>query len=484
MMSGGDTIAAVSTPHGVGGIAVIRVSGEDATTICDKVWRGKQLSDCESHTVHLGEIVYHDGEMLDNAVATVFRAPGSFTGENVVELSVHGSPWIQQEVINLLVDAGARVANAGEFTRRAFVNGKLDLAQAEGVADMIAASSRAAQRLASRQMKGDFSRRLGSIRDEMVTLASLLELELDFSEEDVEFADRDHLRRLCDNVRQQIDRLAGTFRAGHALKEGVSVVIAGAPNVGKSTLLNRLLGEEKAIVSDIAGTTRDIIEDTIPIDDVLFRLIDTAGLRQSGDTIEQIGIERALSNLAKADIILCMIDSNEDIARQVKYLNTVLSDYGVSNNKDKGRRSDGDTSPAQPDILWIINKADISSDDHLSEQKEIVQSLSHAVPKAIITLSAKEGSGIKDLTDSMTERARHGLDLQSELIVTNARHYDSLVKTRAAIDRFTAAMQSGLSTDLLTQDLREAIHHLGQITGAITTDTLLQTIFSRFCIGK
>ncbi len=463
----GETIAAVSTPPGSGGIAVIRVSGPDAIEISDKIWRGKRLATCASHTVHLGEIVDTEGEMTDTAVATIFRAPHSFTGEDTVEFAVHGSPWIQREVVSLLVDAGARPAEAGEFTRRAFVNGRLDLAQAEGVADMIAAASKAAGRLAARQMKGDFSRRLNEIREEMVTLASLMELELDFSEEDVEFADRTRLRTLCESLMKEIDGLAKTFRAGRAIKEGVNVVIAGCPNAGKSTLLNRLLGEEKAIVSDIAGTTRDVIEDTTEIEGVLFRLVDTAGLRDADDTIERLGIERALRRIENADIIIYLLDATEDLKAQSSYLNT-----SVLKSENQGDE--------QPEKIYVLNKTDESGAINIADVSRIL-----GVKEAdLIEISAKEGTGIEMLEKRLAEIASRGIDLQSEIIVTNARHYDSLLKTREALSRFLAAMIEGVPADFLAQDLREAIHHLGEITGAITTDTLLQTIFSRFCIGK
>ncbi|MDE7461721.1 MAG: tRNA uridine-5-carboxymethylaminomethyl(34) synthesis GTPase MnmE, partial [Muribaculaceae bacterium] len=303
-----ESITAISTPAGVGGIAVIRLSGKDALEIADRVWKGKRLSEVESHTAHLGEILDAEGEMIDSAVATVFREGRSFTGENTVEFSVHGSKWIQREVIARLIQAGARAADRGEFTQRAFLNGRLDLAQAEAVADLIASESKAAHRIAASQIKGQFSRRLNAIRDDMIKLASLLELELDFSEEEVEFADRKQLLDLTESTLSQIRRLSSTFRTGKALKEGVPTVIAGIPNAGKSTLLNHLIGDEKAIVSDIPGTTRDTIEDTAEINGVLYRFIDTAGLRDSDDTIERIGIERAHAQLSKARIILWLID--------------------------------------------------------------------------------------------------------------------------------------------------------------------------------
>lgn len=466
------TIAAVSTPAGSGGIAVIRVSGPEAFRIADKVWRGRGLSGCESHTAHLGEIVYPGGEMLDTAVATLFRAPASYTGEDTVEISVHGSPWIQREALSLLIDAGAVAAGAGEFTRRAFLNGRIDLAQAEGVADMISASSRAAQRIAARQMKGDFSDGLNRLREKMIDLASMLELELDFSEEDVEFADRSRLRELAEEVYRRVGSLEGSFRKGRALKEGVGVVIAGVPNAGKSTLLNTLTGDDRAIVSDIPGTTRDIIEEKVEIGGVLFRFMDTAGLRNADDEIERMGIERARRCMEKADIIIRLIDVTQDISRQRNYLASASEDTEAL-KIDVYNKSD---------VLPPAERGEMTEEREEGIDEHRVEDIEEKGDG--IRISAKNRDGIERLKERLVATATSGTDVSAELIVTNARHYESLRDARESLERFLTSLNDGLPADLLSQDLRESIHHLSAITGAITSDTLLQTIFSRFCIGK
>ncbi|MDE6329316.1 MAG: tRNA uridine-5-carboxymethylaminomethyl(34) synthesis GTPase MnmE [Muribaculaceae bacterium] len=487
------TIAAISTPAGVGGIAVVRLSGPDALRIADSVWHGRRLSEVASHTAHLGEIIDSDGSMLDQAVATVFAAGRSFTGEATVEFSVHGSKWIQNRVVSRLIEAGASPAKAGEFTLRAVRNGRIDLAQAEGIADMIAASSKAAQRLAATQMKGTFSRHLDSLRQQMVDMASLLELELDFSEEDVEFADRSHLASLCDTAIAQIDSLAATFKAGKALKEGVATVIAGRPNAGKSTLLNLLLGDDKAIVSDIPGTTRDVIEDTAEINGILFRFIDTAGLRDTSDSIEQIGVDRARRQISAADILLWVIDPTdpEGVTPQlVEFADTLRS------------------LPHLPHSLLLFNKSDLgaaasSESESAKTASSDGENLSIAVPESAqtklpkgeslsidlsaiprISISAADGSGIDRLTAQLTTLAEEGCDPGADIIVTNLRHYEALRLTSDALHRVADLLPTDLPSDLIAQDLREATHYLGTITGAITPADLLQTIFSRFCIGK
>lgn len=456
-----ETIAATATPAGTGGIAVIRLSGDNALAIADSVWKGKSLASAPSHTAHFGEILSSDGSTLDQAVATVFAAGHSFTGEPTVELSIHGASWLQREVLARLIEAGARMAGPGEFSRRAVMNGRMDLAQAEGVADLIAASSRAAHRLATRQMKGEFSRRLDELRNQMIELASLLELELDFSEEDVEFADRSRLITLCNEARCEIDSLASSFRMGRALKEGVAVVLAGIPNAGKSTLLNRLLEDEKAIVSDIPGTTRDIIEDTAEIDGILYRFIDTAGLRNAKDEIERIGIDRAEERIRKADILLYLLDPTSPLSPQLQRYDDLRA-----------------LLPSTTLAIMVITKADIVSESVIALNKY------NASETPNVTISARTGEGIPELITLLKEHATSGHDPAAELIITNLRHYEALTASSAALERTIAAMEAGLSADLIAQDLREAIHHLGLITGAITTDTLLQSIFSRFCIGK
>ena len=450
------TIVAISTPPGAGGIAVIRLSGADAFAIADRAWRGARLADAASHTAHLGSITFADGSPLDTAVATIFRGPNSFTGEDTVEFSVHGSRWIQRRLIERLVELGAQPAGPGEFTQRAFINGRMDLAQAEAVADMIASSSRAAHKLAMSQMNGRFSRRLDQLRQELMYLASLLELELDFSEEDVEFADRQRLDELTGEILTQINRLADTYDAGRAFKEGVPVAIAGVPNAGKSTLLNSLLDEDKAIVSDIPGTTRDIIEDTREIDGVLFRFIDTAGLRDTTDTVERIGIERANAALGRAAIILWLIDPTQPVAPQTERMRQYADRY--------------------PDakIIRIDTKADLISAATATADADA----------DVIRISARTGEGTDELRRRITSLATADHNPDGELIITNARHHAALTAGAVALRRARAAMADSLPPDLIAQDIREAIHHLAALTGQITTSDLLTTIFSRFCIGK
>ncbi|MDE6272676.1 MAG: tRNA uridine-5-carboxymethylaminomethyl(34) synthesis GTPase MnmE [Muribaculaceae bacterium] len=493
------TIAAISTPPGIGGIAIIRLSGPDAFSIADKVWKGKRLSEASSHTAHLGIITDTDGETLDQAIATVYAEGKSFTGEKTVEFAIHGSKWIQRRVVERLIEEGASTASPGEFTQRAFLNGRLDLAQAEAVADMIAASSKAAQRLAVSQMRGTFSRRLNELRDSMIEIASLLELELDFSEEDVEFADRTRLLHMTCTTRDEIRLLADSFKAGRALKEGVAVVIAGKPNAGKSTLLNCLLQDEKAIVSDIAGTTRDIIEDTIEINGILFRFIDTAGLRDSDDRIEQIGVNRARQAIEKADIILHLIDTTEpatDSDSEMTGLPTSIPVITLLTKSDL-IKSNPSTSAASPESGNEISATDRVSRTTSTPQESVLTASAaeqHGLTLSAtqltdtindpISISAKTGEGIPELIDLMTKIAESGRDTTSDLIVTNARHYESLTRAAEALDRVEQSLTSGLPADLTAQDLREAIHHLGAITGAITPADLLHSIFSHFCIGK
>lgn len=451
------TIAAIATPAGQGGIAVIRVSGRDAFDIVQKMWRGKPLAQCTSHTAHLGNILQEDGSVLDQAVITLFRAPNSFTGEDTVEISVHGSRWIQREALNQLMRCGAKPAGPGEFSQRAFANGRMDLAQTEAVADLIAAESRAAHRLALSQMSGAFSRKLNELREQLIHFGSLLELELDFSEEDVEFADRTQLINSAKETLDVVQRLALSYQSGRAFKEGVPVAIAGAPNVGKSTLLNRLLDSDKAIVSDIPGTTRDIIEDTREIRGILFRFIDTAGLRDTADTVERIGIERAKEHIDRAAVTLWLVDPTQPLEAQLASIRT----------SSEGKR------------FVILTKSDLS-DDAVTDQ--ILAALPGGCP--VISISAKSGLGIDELESELVRTATAEHDPENELMVTNARHYEALTAGADALQRVLTGLQTGIPTDFVAQDVREALYHLGLVTGAVTTADLLASIFSHFCIGK
>lgn len=461
MNSSSDTIVAIATAPGTGGIAVIRLSGPDALGIFSKVWRGADPSAMKSHTAHLGRIMNPDGSMLDEVVATVFRGPNSFTGEDVVEISCHGSRWIQREIVSLLVANGARGANPGEFSQRAFINGRIDLAQAEGIADLVAASSRAAHRLAIQQANGTFSSRLDNLRNELIDLASLLELELDFSEEDVEFADRRQLREITDSAIAATGRLADSYAAGRAFKEGIPVVIAGEPNVGKSTLLNRLLEEEKAIVTDVPGTTRDIIEGTCEIDGTLFRFVDTAGLRATTDTVERLGIERATERLHNAAVVLWTVDATQPIEPQLSLLRSHTEQL------------------ADTPILLLLNKSDLTSNN--SNLSNLSNSSN---PSPSIKISASTGAGIDLLKQWLKDYADRLRGDENDIIVTNARHYAAIVRGKESLERVRVALDTGTSADFIAQDVREAIHNLSAITGQISTPTLLSTIFSRFCIGK
>lgn len=451
------TIAAIATPAGQGGIAVIRVSGRDAFDIVQKIWRGKPLAQCTSHTAHLGNILQEDGSVLDQAVITLFRAPNSFTGEDTVEISVHGSRWIQREALNQLMRCGAKPAGPGEFSQRAFANGRMDLAQTEAVADLIAAESRAAHRLALSQMSGAFSRKLNELREQLIHFGSLLELELDFSEEDVEFADRTQLINSAKETLAVVQRLALSYKSGRAFKEGVPVAIAGAPNVGKSTLLNRLLDSDKAIVSDIPGTTRDIIEDTREIGGILFRFIDTAGLRDTADTVERIGIERAKEHIDRAAVTLWLVDPTQTLDAQLASI----------------------TASTESKRFVILTKLDLSGS---AVTDKILEALPAGCP--VLTISARTGSGIDGLKSALVSMATTEHNPENELIVTNARHYEALTAGTEALQRVIDGLQTGIPTDFVAQDVREALHHLGLVTGAVTTADLLTSIFSHFCIGK
>lgn len=455
-----DTICAVSTPHGMGGIAVIRVSGDDSLAMVQQRWKGKPLSEMVSHTAHLGYIVDSHGEILDEAVLTVFRAPNSFTGEDVVELSCHGSMWIQQQVIAALIDAGCRAAAGGEFTRRAFANGKLDLSQAEAVADVIASQSRASHHVAMNQMRGAFSRQLSSLRSQLLQFVSLIELELDFSEEDVSFADRERLTALATSIKEVVDSLAGSYHAGNAIKNGLPVAIVGPTNAGKSTLLNVLLGDDRALVSDIKGTTRDVIEDTIVMGGTMLRFIDTAGIRQSSDVIESMGIERSFKKMDEARIVLWVIDATAPVGELEDFYNQIVDHC-------HGK-----------EVLAVVNKIDAGS------AHDVVKKLNELGVK-IAQISAREGIGVEQLKQDIIETAAlPQVSDENAVIVTNARHYHALVRASEALERTLQGLDAGISGDLVSQDIRECMHYLGEITGEISTDDILGEIFAHFCIGK
>lgn len=534
MRSDRDTIVAPATAPG-GALAVVRVSGAEALACCDRIFRGRQpLARAEGYTVHRGRIV--DGERtVDDVLATVFRAPRSYTGEECVELSCHGSSYILSEVLRLLLGAGCRTAEPGEFTLRAYLNGKMDLSQAEAVADLIASSSRAAHTLASTQMRGSYSAALDALRDELLRLVALLELELDFSEEEVEFADRDELRRTMERIGAEIDTLRSSFALGNALREGVAVALVGAPNAGKSTLLNRLAGDERAMVSEIAGTTRDVIEERIVIDGVLFRFLDTAGIRATDDRLERMGIARTMEAISRAAIVIRLVDataldpSTTDIADGTTVhaasaeepdaaptVSATQADDGPAEASAPATKADAsapdgsDTPPASsasdaiastgttsnvspasartarrpelpaPDfplhrdqrLLTAVNKLDLRPDLHL--------------PADAIGISAREGSGLDALRNALRDAVDTSALAHGDAVVSHSRHYEALTAARTALSAALSALSAELPTDLLSEEIRAVIRALGSITsrGAIATDEVLGHIFSKFCVGK
>jgi len=456
-MSYSDNIVALATPSGTGPIAVIRVSGPQAINIVDQLFKsikGKELVQQKSHTIHLGNIV--DGaKILDEALVSIFKGPHSYTGENVVEISCHGSPFIQQQIIQLLLRNGCRTASAGEFTLRAFLNGKMDLSQAEAVADLIASDSEAAHDIAMQQMRGGFSNEIQELRQELLNFASLIELELDFSQEDVEFADRTQFNELLTKISNVLKKLIDSFALGNVIKHGIPVAIVGQPNVGKSTLLNVLLNEERAIVSEIAGTTRDTVEDHISIKGIGFRFIDTAGIRETEDVVEKIGIERTFDKIEKARLIVYLFDG---MNFNIKELESIQERYP---NKQ---------------LLAICNKMDLLNE----EQKNKVQK---EIPN-VLFLSAKFKTGISELENKLLSLVDSGALRGDSTIVTNSRHYDALLKALEEIQKVKEGLDMELSSDLMAIDIRQALYHLGEITGSVTTDDLLGNIFSNFCIGK
>ena len=464
-----DTITAVSTPPGIGGIAVIRVSGPEALKIVNHAWKGADLTGIPSHTVHFGKYINTEDKIIDEAVVAVFKAPRSFTGEDVVEISMHGSKWIQREILADLVKRGVRIAEPGEFTKRAFLNGKIDLAQAEGIADLIAASSKAAHDLAISQLNGSFSKEFELLREKLIEFASLIELELDFSEEEVEFADRQALINLLDSILKKIQSLADSFAKGAVLKDGVPVVIAGIPNAGKSSLLNLLLGHDKAIVTDIPGTTRDILDDTTEIEGILYRFIDTAGIRNTDDVVEKIGVDRAKEAIKKAFLVIWLIDPSQPLLPQEEELEKFINE-----------------NPSKP-VIILVNKADLNpnlSASSLDFLGNFSNSSQQNQSSNIIHFSTKTQQGLRELTEKLTQLTVKDSDPEKDIIVTNARHYEALIKVEEALQQTKSNLLSSIPADLIAQDIREAISHLSSITGTITSTHLLHSIFSRFCIGK
>ena len=465
-MISNETIVALATPSGAGAIAIIRLSGSLAISIVEAHFKSvsnKLLSKQKTHTIHLGHII--DGEKeIDEVLVSVFKNPNSYTGENVVEISCHGSSYIQQEIIQLFLRNGCRMANAGEFTLRAFLNGKLDLSQAEAVADLIASDNEASHQIAMQQMRGGFSSEIAKLREELLNFASLIELELDFAEEDVEFADRSAFKELIDRISFVLKRLIDSFAVGNVIKNGIPVAIVGEPNVGKSTLLNVLLNEDRAIVSDIAGTTRDAIEDEIVINGIGFRFIDTAGIRETKDVVESIGIKKTFEKIAQSQVVIYLFDAESVFARK-NSIDAVTVEIGKIKNKY-----------SQKPLLVIANKVDALS---LNEIEELEQNIPN-----VRLLSAKKGKGVDELKITLSNFVNTGALRNNETIVTNSRHYDALLKAFEEIQKVKYGLDSGLSGDLMAIDIRQALFHFGEVTGEITTDDLLGNIFANFCIGK
>ncbi|MBS1527861.1 MAG: tRNA uridine-5-carboxymethylaminomethyl(34) synthesis GTPase MnmE [Bacteroidetes bacterium] len=455
-----DTIVALATPAGTGAIGVIRLSGPDAIAIANKVFKGKDLAKQESHTIHFGQIA--DGEVvLDEVLVSLFIAPRSYTRENVVEISCHASNYIIESIIKLLIRNGAVAAKPGEFTLRAFLNGALDLSQAEAVADLIASNSKASQQVAMQQLRGGFSSQLQLLREQLVQFASLVELELDFSEEDVEFANRGQLKQLIADILKVIAQLIQSFELGNAIKQGVNTVIAGRPNAGKSTLLNALLNEDRAIVSHIPGTTRDTIEEVLNINGINFRLIDTAGIREATDTIEQIGVQRTMEKISQSALLIYVYDAAETTADELNSDLEKLQKPGIT-------------------MLVVANKIDLLNADGEQSTKSEIRN-----PKSeIIQVSAKQKQHIDELKDRIYSSAIKSELTGSETLVTNVRHVEALQKTQEALVRLLTGIDTQVTSDFLAMDIKQALHYLGEITGAVTTDDLLDNIFSKFCIGK
>ena len=462
-----DSIVALATPSGAGAISIIRISGQNAIEIGASVFKSiknKDLKQQKTHTLHLGHII-DQGKTLDEVLISIFKGPNSYTGENTIEISCHGSTYIQQQIIQLLLRKGCRMADAGEFTLRAFLNGKLDLSQAEAVADLISSDNEASHQIAMQQMRGGFSNEIAKLREELLNFASLIELELDFAEEDVEFADRTQFHELLNRIEFVLKRLIDSFAVGNVIKNGIPVAIVGEPNVGKSTLLNALLNEERAIVSDIAGTTRDTIEDELVIGGIGFRFIDTAGIRETKDVVESIGIQKTFEKIEQAQVVLYLFESLKFKVSGSEYITEI--------EKVKNKY------PLKP-LVIVINKSDLIS----SEETESLLVQLETLNLKQILISAKQKTGIDELKNTLLSFVNTGALRNNETIVTNTRHYDSLLKALDEIQKVKFGLESNLSSDLMALDIKEALYHFGLITGQVTNDELLGNIFANFCIGK
>ncbi len=466
-----NTFCAISSPQGNGAIAVIRINGDEAYDAADKIFypavNTRSLSELKPKQAYFGQ-VKEDEKIIDEVLLMIYQSPHSYTGDNMVEIFCHGSHFVQRKILQMLIDMGVRIAQPGEFTMRAFQNGKMDLAQAEGVADLIASNSEASHKLAMQQMRGGFSDEIKKLREKLLNFISLIELELDFSEEDVEFADRSQLKSLLEEINSLIEKLMNSFELGNAIKNGYPVAIAGNTNVGKSTLLNRLLNEEKAIVTDIAGTTRDVIEDVINIRGMEFRFIDTAGIRDTADKIESIGIERTFTKIDKAKIVLLVVDSTQD------------ADYITQTIKKVEQRIQGKNI----NLIVLMNKVDqISSEEKLRNTENLIKEILKTDDE-VLRISAKTGKNTEKLIETLLEKANFSKLQENDILVTNTRHYEALRRAHESLQRAREGMETGLPTDLLAMDVRDVIHYLGEITGDISTDEILGNIFENFCIGK
>lgn len=475
-MISNETIVALASPSGAGAIAVIRISGIDAISIAAEVFQsvsGKDITKQKSHTLHLGHII-EEAKTIDQVLLSIFKGTNSYTGENTIEISCHGSTYIQQQIIQLLIRKGCRMAQPGEFTLRSFLNGKMDLSQAEAVADLISSDNEASHQIAMQQMRGGFSSELRELRQELLNFASLIELELDFAEEDVAFADRTQFAALVTRIELVLKRLIDSFAVGNVIKNGIPVVIVGEPNVGKSTLLNALLNEERAIVSEIAGTTRDTIEDEITIGGIGFRFIDTAGIRETVDVIESIGISKTFEKIEQAQVVLFLFDGLKLTPPVQKSSGQVSSsEFIIEIEKIKNK------FPLKP-LIIVVNKSDLLSENEIITISQKLETLNLKLQ----TISAKKGTGIDELKNQLLSFVNMGALRNNETIVTNSRHYDSLLKSLDEIQKVKYGIQTNLSSDLMAIDIRETLYYFGEITGEVTNDELLGNIFANFCIGK